>query len=120
MRRGIVAYQKCDDSGGAFGDTLRRIAGLHLEACRSAKPAPEALGAQLFELHKLDEWGFFELADYAPLLGERGIARYRALAEKAWKSVPARGPGDSREPETERFIITHHGDAARHEGVSTF
>lgn len=117
MRRGIVAYQKCDDSGGALGDTLRRIAGLHLEACRSAKPGGETLGAQLFELHRLDEWGFFELADYAPLLGERGIARYRALAEKAWRSVPALEPGDSREPDTERFIITYIMETlARHEG----
>jgi hypothetical protein len=57
MRRGIAAYQKCDDSAGRFGDTLRRIVALHLEACGSAKPEGEALGAQLFELHELDEWG---------------------------------------------------------------
>ena len=28
----------------------------------------------------LDDWGFFNFEDYAPLLGKQGLARYRALS----------------------------------------
>lgn len=117
MRRGIAAYQRGDDSGGAFGDTLRQIAELHLQACRAAKPEGEALGAQLFELQVLDEWSFFDFADYAPLLGNKGVARYTALAERAWREIPALEPGTRREPETGRYVITHIMETlAHHEG----
>jgi uncharacterized Zn finger protein len=117
MRRGIAAYQRSDDSVGAFGDTLRQIAGLHLEACNTAKPEAEALGAQLFELQMLDEWSFFDFEDYAPLLGKKGIARYTALAEKAWREIPALEPGTRREPQAGRYLITHVMETlARHEG----
>jgi hypothetical protein len=106
VRRGISAYARTDDSGGAFGDTLRQIAALHLEACRAARPDAESLGAALFELQMLDDWDFFDFEDYAPLLGEKGVARYRALAEKAWREVPARAPGATRESDSARYIVT--------------
>ncbi len=117
MRRGIAAYTRTDDSGGGFGDTLRRIAALHLQACASARPEGEMLGAALFELQMLDDWGFFNFEDYAPLLGEKGIARYRALAEKAWSNVPVREPGAPREPVAGHYLITRIMETlARHEG----
>ena len=31
---------------------------------------------------------------YADVLGEAGLARYRALAETEWAKAPALGPGD--------------------------
>ncbi len=117
MRRGIVAYEKTDDSGGGFGETLRQIAALHLDACRAAKPEPAAFGESLFELQMLDQWGFFAFEDYAPILGKKGLARYRALAEEGWKNVPARAPGAKRAPGTEHFHITSMMEAlARHDG----
>jgi uncharacterized Zn finger protein len=117
MRRGISAYARTNDSAGAFGDTLRQIAALHLQACSAAMPEPDSLGAALFELQMLDEWGFFDFEDYAPLLGEKGIARYRALAEKAWHEVPGLQPGARREPESGRYIITRIMETlARHSG----
>lgn len=119
MRRGISAYERTDDSGGGFGETLRRIAALHLEACRVATPELDALAGDFLELQVLDQWGFFEFENYAPLLGEKGLARYRALAEALWAKVPERKPGDKREPGDGRFAITeimtklarHGGDA---------
>lgn len=117
MRRGIAAYERIDDSGGGFGETLHQLAALHLEICRAAKPEPEALGKDLFDLQMRDEWGFFKFEDYGPLLGKKGLARYRALAEAAWKKVPARAPGAGRDAGTEHYRITAIMEAlARHAG----
>lgn len=106
LRRGIAAYQEIDDSGGAFGETLHQIAALHLDACRAANMEAGAFGESLFELQMLDAWGFFAFENYAPLLGKRGLARYRALAEETWKTVPVREPGAKREPGVEHHRIT--------------
>ncbi len=117
MRRGIAAYERTDDSGGGFGETLHQLAALHLQICRAAKPEPEAFGKDLFELQMRDDWGFFRFEDYAPLLGKKGLARYRALAEAAWKKVPALGPGAKRDYQSGRSIIAGIMEAlARHEG----
>ncbi len=106
MRRGIAAYARTDDSGGGFGETLRQLADLHLEVCRTAKPEPSAFAKDFFELQMRDEWSFFKFEDYAPLLGTKGLARYRALAETAWKKVPTRAPGAKRDAGIEHNHIT--------------
>jgi uncharacterized Zn finger protein len=117
LRRGIAAYKRIDDSGGAFGENLRQLAALHLEICRAANPEPEALGKQLFRLQMLDDWGFFKFEDYAPLLAKQGLARYRSLAEAQWKKVPALAPGDKRDYGDGRTVIAGIMAAlARHAG----
>lgn len=117
VRRGLAAYERTDDSSGAFGQRLREIAALHLEAWRAARPEGEAPGASLYALQMLDQWGFFDLADYAPLLGKQGLARYRALAEKAWREVPELGPGDRRQPDGRRVLLAQLMEAlARFDG----
>jgi uncharacterized Zn finger protein len=64
-----------------------------------------------------DEWGFFKFEDYAPLLGRKGLARYRVLAEAAWKKVPALEPGTKRDYQSGHFLITAIMEAlARHAG----
>lgn len=40
------------------------------------------------------------------MLGKEGLARYRALAEERWATVPALGPGDERGHRHDRFAIT--------------
>lgn len=117
LRRGIAAYERIDDSSGAFGENLRRLVALHLDVCRAAKPEPEALGKQLFRLQMLDDWGFFKFEDYAPLLAKKGLARYRSLAEAQWKKVPALAPGDQRDYGDGRTVIAGIMQAlARHAG----
>ncbi len=105
MRRGISAYSRTDDSGGGFGETLRRLADLHLEICRAARPETGAFAKDLFKLQMRDEWSFFKFADYAPLLGTNGLARYRALADATWKKVPTRAPGAGRDVGIEHYHI---------------
>jgi hypothetical protein len=94
LQFGMAAYEYTDDSAGAFGDLLRRLATIHLQACRSTPVDPSGLAASLLRLQLDDDWGLFRLANYAPLLGALGLARYRALAEAAWLELPERVPGD--------------------------
>ena len=67
---------------------------LHHEACKRAKPDPEALAKRLFEWELGgDHDTFFDAVNiYADVLGERGLAEYRRLAEKEWADVPTLGP----------------------------
>jgi uncharacterized Zn finger protein len=108
MHRGLSTYERIDDSAGSFGDLLREIAALHLEACRKARPDPEALGRALFALQLRDQWEFFDRSKYAPLLGDAGRKAYRALAEKEWAMVPARGPGGGERSGTESYFMIAH------------
>lgn len=117
LRLGIAAYEETDDSDGDLGETLHRIAVLHLEASRAASTDPEAFAESLFELMMLDEWGFFEFEECAPLLEEKGLVRFRTLAQAAWKKVPARQPGARREPGSHHYRITGIMEAlAREDG----
>ncbi len=94
LKRGIAAYERIDDSDGGFGELLHEIAKSHLKACRAAPPELAAFGKSLFELQMLDDRGLVSFDDYAPLLGDAGLKAFRALAEKEWEKVPARGPAD--------------------------
>jgi len=95
------AIEHVDDSDGYLGLTLERIEGLHLAACKRAKPDPEALAERLFGLGLSADYGGFSGAveRYADVLGANGLARYRALAEEAWSRVPELGPGDNTHEE---------------------
>jgi len=104
------AMGSVDDSDGNVGSTLGRLQELHHKACKKANPDPEALARRLFEreLHT-DYDTFFGAAEaYAGVLGAKGLAVYRELAESEWKKVPALGPGrDDPEKYGKRFRITH-------------
>ena len=73
---------------------------LHHEACKRAKPDPEALAKRLFEWELGGDHGtFFAAANtYADVLGESGLAEYRRLAEKEWADVPVLGPDPENRP----------------------
>ena len=92
------AIERSDDSDGYHGDLLRRFEGIHLAACRAARPDPIELARKLFRLELGSEWESFGGAaeHYKDLLGENGLAEYRRLAGERWADVPERGPGESR------------------------
>jgi tetratricopeptide (TPR) repeat protein len=80
----------CDDSNGELGEILHRIGELHLAACKGARPDPEALAGRLFNYEMTGEWDTFADAStrYSTVLGKRGLAAYRRLAEAQWAKVP--------------------------------
>ncbi len=109
LRRVERALQSVDDSDGNLGEILGRLRELHLQACRQARPDPEALASRLFEWELDSEWETFIDASesHAEVLGAKGLAVYRKLAEERWAHVPALEPGrDDRRKYGERFRIT--------------
>ncbi len=105
------AIQSVDDSDGEMGDILHRLQELHLAACRTVMPDPEGLAARLFDRELNGEWDvFYGAAEiYAPILGKKGLAVYRRLAEEEWKKIKPLGP-DKEERlvhSHRRFNITH-------------
>ena len=103
------ALGSVDDSDGYMGGIKERLSDLHLRACRKARPDPEALATRLFEWEVHSDWETFYGAPltYARVLGKRGLAVFRKLAEEVWARVPAIEPGHEREHSTFRFNITH-------------
>ncbi len=79
-----------DDSDGYMGDILECLQEIHHKACVKAKPDPEALAKRLFEWELATDWDTFSKAaeTYAGVLGEKGLAVYRRLAEAKWKKIP--------------------------------
>jgi uncharacterized Zn finger protein len=103
------AMGSVDDSNGEMGGILEQLQELHRRACKKGKPDPEALARRLFEWELRTEYDTFygAAATYANLLGGKGLAVYRALAEEEWAKVPALAPGqDDPKKYGKRFRIT--------------
>jgi tetratricopeptide (TPR) repeat protein len=109
LRQCERALGQVDDSGGAVGEVRDRLLELHLRACGKARPEPEALAQRLFDWEMTSQWDIFHGAvhTYTSVLGAKGLATYRKLAEAAWAKVPALTPGDKRDGyEHRRSAIT--------------
>lgn len=93
---GALAY----DVDGTIGAIVEGLEELHREACKHAEPEPEALAKRLFEWELGgDHHTFFDAVNtYADVLGEKGLAEYRRLAEREWADVPAVGPDPRNRP----------------------
>ena len=103
------ALEEMDDSDGGMGSVFRRLAEIHHAACVAAKPDPEELARRLFQWELDTDWDTFMHAaeDYADVLGEKGLAEYRRLAQKEWDKIPKLGPGQDRDSYPgDRFRIT--------------
>lgn len=98
-----------DDSNGHMGDILSELQEFHHEACVIARPDPIRLARKLFDWEIHSEWEVFygTVTNYADVLGERGLTKYQALAEKEWEKVRALKPGEDRYSYADnRFCIT--------------
>ena len=105
-----VALGSVDDSDGHLGGIAEELKELHLKACTRARPDPVQLAGRLFEweLHGGDLDVFYGAATtYAKVLGKKGLAAYRKLAEVAWERLPALAPGDDHSYDGERHRVTH-------------
>ena len=96
------AMNSVDDSDGHMRRILDRFEQLHHSACKLIQPDPKALAKFLFEWEIQSDWEVFYGAaeTYADVLGESGLAAYRAFATKEWKHVRPLAPG---EDDPERF-----------------
>ena len=109
LRQCERALGQIDDSDGAVGEVRDRLLELHLRACGKARPEPEALAQRLFDWEMTSQWDIFHGAarTHASVLGAKGLATYRRLAEAVWARVPTLAPGDKRDSfEHKRFAIT--------------
>lgn len=99
-----------DDSDGHMSLILERLQEVHLKACRKAKPDSEDLAERLFSWELRTDWDIFYGAaeTYSGVLGKKGLAVYRELAEAEWAGVPALGSGQDRSQRYgKRFRITN-------------
>ena len=82
-----------DVDGFVYG-ILEGLEEVHHAACVEAKPDPEELAARLFswELNGHYDTFYGAAESYADVLGEKGLAEYRRLADEAWAKVPILGP----------------------------
>lgn len=110
LRKVEKAINHVDDSDGHMGGILERLQELHLSACKKAKPDPEALAKRLFDWEISGEWDTFygAVKTYSEVLGKKGLALYRQLAEEEWKKIKPLGPGE-KDPDRYglRFRVRH-------------
>lgn len=69
-------------------DMTEALATLHVEACSLAAPEPTALADWLFRNGIKEAIAAISWRKYRPVLGAEGMARFRALAETEWESLP--------------------------------
>jgi uncharacterized Zn finger protein len=91
------AVEDTDDSDGYIHSLMEQLQALHLQACQTARPDPEALGGKLFLLEWKSAYGEWHGAadKYQHVLGAKGLAAFRKRAELEWAraSEPTREPG---------------------------
>lgn len=104
------AVGSMDDSDGHCSDLMARAAGIHLSACRYAKPDPVELARELYDREMTEEYETFSgaVATYADILGSQGLKEFRRLAEAAFRKLAARPRKDSFD--TERFRLSRMMD----------
>ncbi len=90
------AMEQVDDSNGEIGGIVCRLGELHLKACTLAKPDPVALAERLFRFETTLPFGLcsFDAATYQTPLGQKGLQRYRELAEAEWLKIKPRNADD--------------------------
>jgi SWIM zinc finger len=91
-----AAQNKIDDSSGDCGECLARAGAIHLAATLAVRPDPVVLARALFERETESDSDLFygAAARYAEVLGEKGLAEYRRLAEEAFAKPPSAGAKD--------------------------
>ena len=103
------AIGQMDDSDGYMSDILERLQEIHHKACVRAKPDPESLAKRLFKWELTTDWDTFygAVETYLDVLGEKGLAIYRKLAEVEWAKIPQLQPGQTgRSFQGSRFRLT--------------
>ncbi len=99
----IKVIARADDSSGIIGDACHRLIDLHPKAAAAAHVPASKLVDWMVTFQFDGEVDYFELdpVAYAPALGEKGMAAYRARLDAVHATL---GP---EPPESERFSAPH-------------
>jgi tetratricopeptide (TPR) repeat protein len=89
------AINLVDDSDGGVGGVIRDAEAVHLAACHAGNPDRVELAERLATRALTSDWevSLTAIPDYADVLGEDGMARYREIVEAAWRALPVKKPG---------------------------
>lgn len=90
LTRLLKIYERSDDSGGAIGDRIREIASDYRDCMERAPSDSAARGNNFLKLERLDQWRFFELRAFWPLLGEKGQEAFASAVEREFAALPQR------------------------------
>jgi hypothetical protein len=113
------ALMYMDDSSGIVGDDLHDIMGLYARACAAAPPHPTGLAGWLVKLQcDGPGWPRIVLRDFAPALGERGIAEVeRLVARRAQTVDPQSWTGSFAVRDLREQLAEVSGDVDRYVAV---
>jgi hypothetical protein len=93
---------RADDSSGIIGDAIRDLLALHADLARRARPTASKLVSWLvrFQFDGTQDFFHIDIADYAPALGDNGLALYRIKLAELEAGL---GPEPTEEQERARF-----------------
>jgi hypothetical protein len=113
------ALMYMDDSSGIVGDDLQDIMGLYARACAAAPPDPTGLAGWLVKLQcDGPGWPQIVLRDFAPALGERGVAEVeRLIARRAQTADPRSWTGSFAVRDLREQLAELSGDIDRYVAV---
>ena len=113
------ALMYMDDSSGIVGDDLKDIMGLYARACAAAPPNPAGLARWLVKLQGDGPgWPQIVLRDFAPALGERGVAEVeRLVARRAQTADPQSWTGSFAVRDLREQLAELSGDVDRYVAV---
>ena len=99
----LKVIMRADDSSGIIGDACRDLVELHASVAVQARPAAAKLVDWMVKFQFDEECDYFTIdpVSYAPVLGERGMASYRAKLDARAADL---GP---RPSEGQRFSAPH-------------
>lgn len=104
-----AAAEWLDGGDGSLNRVYDELQRLHFEACRAARPDPEALAARLLAYELEGGLGIFSNAsnNYADVLGERGLRAWRRLVEARWAALaePAEAAPGVRPIDHQRYQL---------------
>jgi Family of unknown function (DUF6880) len=93
---------RADDSSGIIGDAIRDLLALHADLARRTQPAASKLVTWLvrFQFDGTQDFFHIDIADYAPALGDSGLALYRTKLAEIEAGL---GPEPTEEQERAHF-----------------
>ncbi len=102
----LKVIMRADDSSGIIGDACRALLDLHPKVAAAAKPPAAKLVDWMIAFQFDNECDYFAIdpVAYAPALGEKGTASYRAKLADLEASL---GP---RPQEDERWTVPHRAE----------